>query len=91
MRSLFFCASIAPNGIENGTEYLDFFFQEMMQIFNSWAITAIFFSLSPKNPKRMDFLFMEVFGVFCFFLFYVNLKHRLLSGISVMSRDILQF
>lgn len=56
-----------------------------MQILNSWAITAIFFSLSQKVQKgRMDLLFMEVFGVFCFFLFYVNLKHRLLSEISVI-------
>lgn len=69
MRSLFFCASIAPNGIEDGTENLDFFFfQEMMQILNSWAITTIFFQSLSGSPKRMDLLFMEVFGVFVVFV-----------------------
>lgn len=39
-----------------------------MQILNSWAITTIFFQSLSGSPKRMDLLFMEVFGVFVVFV-----------------------
>lgn len=68
MRSLFFCASIAPNGIEDGTENLDFFFSGDDANFEQLGNNYNFFQSLSGSPKRMDLLFMEVFGVFVVFV-----------------------
>lgn len=93
MRSLFFCASIAPNGIEDGTENLDFFFSGDDANFEQLGNNYNFFSVSLRKSKKDGSSFHGSFWgfcCFCSFLFYVNLKHRLLRGISVIvERDAL--
>lgn len=79
MRSLFFCASIAPNGIEDGTENLDFFFSGDDANFEQLGNNYNFFSVSLRKSKKDGSSFRGSFCSFCSFLFYVNLKTQIIA------------
>lgn len=77
----FFCASIVPNGIEDGTENLEFliFFSgddvNLEQLGNNDGFCCLSLKKKKKKrPQKMNLLFTEVFGVpfisFCFTLIY---------------------
>lgn len=55
MRFLFFCASIVPNGIEDGTENLDFFSGgdvNLEQLGNNDGFCCMSLKKKKKDPKR---------------------------------------